>query len=312
MKYNYLFGPVPSRRLGMSLGVDLIPYKVCSFNCIYCECGRTTSQTNVRKDYIDAGILKQELTHFLKNNPAPDYITFSGSGEPTLNLSLGSIIDFVATNFPSVPLAVITNSSMLHLPEVRKALLKTNVVLPSLDAATQEAFRKIDRPLNDFNIEKYIDGLIQFRFDYSGEIWLEIMIIPGLNNDEENLKKLKEAIIHIKPEKIQLNTLDRPGIDKNIRAATFDELNAIIDYWNFKNVEIIAKSATKQNKSYRGDVENIILKTILRRPCTIEDISEITGLHVNEINKYLRELIVQNKIQTTTQERGLFYFLENH
>jgi wyosine [tRNA(Phe)-imidazoG37] synthetase (radical SAM superfamily) len=310
--YKYLFGPVPSRRLGMSLGVDLVPHKVCTFNCIYCECGATTLQTAERKEYFNSELIKEEIDHYLSNNPAPDYITFSGAGEPSLNQSLGPIIEFVYKKYPFVPLAVITNNSLFHNEDVRKAMKKADVVLPSLDAATQDTFCKIDRPLNDFDINSYIKSLIHFRFEFSGEIWLEVMIIPGLNTDENNLIKLKEAIARIHPDRIQLNTIDRPGIDKNIRAATHDELLNIIEFWNMKNVEIIAKSSNKNKKSYRDDIENLIIETISRRPCTLQDLCEVSGLHENEINKYLRELISNNSIQTSVQERGLFYSLRNH
>ncbi|MFK5949404.1 MAG: radical SAM protein [Methylococcales bacterium] len=306
--YKHLFGPVPSRRLGMSLGVDLVPHKVCSLNCIYCECGATNKLTTERKEYVSYNEVITELKDFFENNDNPDYITFSGAGEPTLNIHIGKVIEYLKLNHPNVSVAVLTNGSLLSNPEVRHELLQADLILPSLDAATNNAFNKIDRPSNNLKIADYIQGLINFSKDFKGTIWLEVMILPGINDDLENLNKLKEAILKINPKKIQLNTLDRPGVIDGIRAATRVELQNIIDLWELENVEIIASSAIrKDNKSFRKDTENAIIETISRRPCTLEDLEKILGIHVNEINKYLDTLDSDNKIETSRQERGVFY-----
>lgn len=309
--YKHLFGPVPSRRLGMSLGVDLVPHKVCSLNCIYCECGATTVLTNERKEYVSFNEIVTELDDFFANNDNPDYITFSGAGEPTLNIHIGNVIDHIKTNHPNIPIAVLTNGSLLNNSIVRKELIQADLILPSLDAATESAFKKIDRPSNRLKIEDYIQGLIDFRKEFKGSIWLEVMILPGYNDDLENLTKLKEAIIKIKPEKVQLNTLDRPGVIDNIRSASRIELQNIIDLWNIPNTEIIASSLNrKNNTSFRKDTENAILETISRRPCTLDDLEKMLGLHVNEINKYLDVLDSESKIETYRQDRGIFYQLK--
>lgn len=306
--FKHLFGPVPSRRLGMSLGVDLVPHKVCTLNCVYCECGATTNLTTTRQEYVSYNEIINELKNYFAENEKPDYITFSGAGEPTLNIYIGKVIDFLKLNYPDIPIAVLTNGSLLSNPKVRSELLKADLVLPSLDAATNKTFKKIDRPSKDLDINDYIGGLIDFSKEFKGKIWLEIMILPKFNDDLENLNLLKEAIVKINPEKVQLNTLDRPGTIENIRAATRLELQNIIDLWKLNNVEIIASSAKrKDNKSFRKDIENAILETISRRPCTLEDMENILGLHVNEINKYLDVLESDNKIEIVRQNRGLFY-----
>ena len=309
--YKHLFGPVPSRRLGMSLGVDLVPHKICTLNCIYCECGASTNLTTERKEYVSFDEIIKELDNFFLNNENPDYITFSGAGEPTLNINIGRVIDHIRRNYPEVPIAVLTNGSLFNDTKVRQELLQANLILPSLDAATEKAFKKIDRPNKNLKIEDYIRGLVDFRKEFVGTIWLEVMILPGFNDDLENLRGLKDAISRINPEKIQLNTLDRPGVIENIRAATRLELQNIIDLWNIKNVEIIASSAKrKDNKSFRKDKENTVLETISRRPCTLEDLQDMLGLHINEINKYLNILDQEGKIETYRQERGIFYRLK--
>lgn len=309
--YKHLFGPVPSRRLGMSLGVDLVPHKVCTLNCIYCECGASTNLTTERKEYVSFEEIIKELDDFFSNNENPDYITFSGAGEPTLNINIGRVIDHIKRNYPEVPIAVLTNGSLFNDTKVRQELLQANLILPSLDAATEKAFKKIDRPNKNLKIEDYIRGLVDFRKEFAGTIWLEVMILPGFNDDLENLRRLKDSILRINPEKIQLNTLDRPGVIENIRAATRLELQNIIDLWNIKNVEIIASSAKrKDNRSFRKDTENAVLETISRRPCTLEDLQDMLGLHINEINKYLDILDQEGKIETFRQERGIFYRLK--
>ena len=310
--YKYLFGPVPSRRLGMSLGVDLVPHKVCSLNCVYCECGRTTKLTTERKEYIPYDEVVKELSDYFKNNPPPDYITFSGSGEPTLNSRIGEVLHFIKTH-SNVPVAVLTNGTLFYDKEVRKELLDADVILPSLDAAEERAFRKINRPWHKLNIPEYIQGLVDFRNKYKGKIWLEVLIIPGLNDNKENLLALKEAFLKIRPDEIQLNTLDRPGAVENIRAATRKELQNIVDFWNLPQVKIIASAPDRKKiVSYRDDTESAILETIKRRPCTLEDLHKILGLHINEINKYLDVLEDEGKIRSVREKRGLFYKITVH
>jgi wyosine [tRNA(Phe)-imidazoG37] synthetase (radical SAM superfamily) len=303
-----LFGPVPSRRLGMSLGIDLVPHKVCSFNCVYCECGATTNLTIERREYVPADEVISELSSFLKENPKPDYLTFSGAGEPVLNSGIGKVLESIKKEFPQIPAAVLTNGSLFGDPDVRKALLPADLVLPSLDAASERTFRRIDRPHRGINLDAYIQGLVDFRQEYSGEIWLEVMILPGYNDNRNDLSLLKEAILRIKPDKLQLNSLDRPGTIKDLQAADEATLKAVVDYWGFDNVEIIAPAIVrKKTKVYRADTESAIVETLKRRPCTLQDLEKILGIHINELNKYLSVLEASGRVEAVSQQRGLFY-----
>lgn len=311
MAYQHLFGPVPSRRLGMSLGVDLVPHKVCTLNCVYCECGKTTNLTVKRDVYVPLEGVLQELDDYFKHNPVPDYITFSGAGEPTLNSVIGEVLDYLKGHWPTVPVALLTNGSLLSDPQLRQEVMRVDLILPSLDAGLDDAFRKIDRPLKTMDIESYIQGLVDFRNEFTGKIWLEVFIIPGLNDDAENLDALKSGLQRINPDRIQLNTLDRPGTEGDIRPANSAELQQILDYWQLENAEIIAKVPDRKSiQSYREDVEGAILETISRRPCTLDDLSRILGVHINEINKYLGVLDEENKLIAVRQERGVFYQLK--
>jgi len=306
--YKYLFGPVPSRRLGMSLGVDLVPKKVCSLNCVYCEVGKTTKLTIEEKEYILFDKIKEELLNYFNNNPDPDYITFSGSGEPTLNSKIGNVLKFIKQNRPNIPVAVLTNGTMLFDENVRNAIIDADVILPSLDAATQDVFEKINRPAKGLTIEKYIKGIIDFKKIFKGKLWLEIFILPGYNDSESELVELKKVIQKINPDSIQLNTLDRPGTVSNLKGASKKELQKIVNFWKLDNVQIISSAPERKNiQSYRTDIETAIVETISRRPCTLDDLIKILGIHVNEINKYLDVLDAENIIESVEQKRGLFY-----
>ena len=209
---KYIFGPVPSRRLGRSLGVDLVPYKTCTFDCIYCDLGRTTRKTISRQSYVSPEEIQGELELYLSVlDKKPDFITLSGSGEPTLNTNIGEIIRRIK-DITSIPVAILTNSSLLSLDEVRRDLSEADVVLPSLDAITPALFEYINRPHPSLRIEEIISGLIQFRKQYRGQIWLEILFCRGVNDGKEEIEKLKGVIERIQPDRVQLNTPVRPPL----------------------------------------------------------------------------------------------------
>lgn len=310
--YKHLFGPVPSRRLGMSLGIDLIPKKVCSLNCVYCEVGRTTDLTTERREYVEYDSVITELKDFMNKNPKIDYITFSGSGEPTLNNRIGDILNFIKENYPEIKTAVLTNGTLLYDKQLREELMAADVILPSLDAASDKVFRRIDRPSKKLNIETYIQGLADLRKKYTGKIWLEVFLLKGYNDSKEELQLLKEAVLKIDPDVVQLNTLDRPGTKEGLIPLSKKEMQDIINFWNLPNVEIIASPEQRSEiASYSGDIETAILETIARRPCTLDDLHRFLGIHINEINKYLGKLEADEKINTVSLERGVFYELKH-
>ncbi len=310
--YKYLFGPVPSRRLGISLGVDLVTHKTCSLDCIYCECGKTTHLTVERREYVPVDAVMAELEDYFSNHPDPDYITFSGSGEPCLNLGINRVIDFIRAKKPQISIAVLTNGTLLNDPEVRKSILGVDLVMPSLDGAMPSSLEHINRPHPLINTTDYIDGLVAFRSEFHGRLALEIFILPGFNDTPEELEALKAAVERIQPDIVQLNTLDRPGVVADIRAATREELEQIAVFFSPFEVEVIAAAPRRKKlESYRTDMESAILETVVRRPCTLEDLATILGSHVNEINKYLAVLEEAGKIESVRQARGLFYQARN-
>jgi len=262
-------------------------------------------------EYVKYDQVIAELKQFMSSKPKIDFITFSGSGEPTLNSRIGDVLDFVKTNYPDIKTALLTNGTLLFDKKLRAELLKADVILPSIDAASQAVFEKIDRPNSSLKIETYIQGLIDLRKEYKGNIWVEVFLLKGFNDSKKELNLLKNAILKINPDSIQLNTLDRPGTVMDLIPLSKSELQEIIDYWNLPKVEIIASALERTSiESYSGDIEAAILETIARRPCTLDDLHNFLGIHINEINKYLGTLEVNNKIETVKLERGVFYELK--
>ncbi|MFH0855983.1 MAG: radical SAM protein [Candidatus Omnitrophota bacterium] len=227
---QYLYGPVKSRRLGVSLGVSLTPYKTCDFDCIYCQLGRTNNLTTGIKEYIKVAQVIDEFKTWLENNndtaKSLEYITLSGSGEPTLNAGFGEVISGIRKLTP-IKIAVLTNASLLSEPEVRRQMHQADLIVPSLDAVTQELFIKVDRPHPSIRIENIINGLVALRKEFRGKIWLEVMLVKGVNDDIRHIRKLKEAVDRINPDKIHLNSPVRTTAEEGIFPVSKSKLRKI-------------------------------------------------------------------------------------
>ncbi len=290
------------------MGVDLVTHKICSMDCVYCECGKTTQLTMDRKEYVKYEDVIRELDQFFQHNQDPDYITFSGSGEPTLNSRLGEVIQHIKSKKPDIKVAVLTNSSLFSDPKVHEELMFSDLIVPSLDAVEMDAFLNINRPDSRIDIEHIINGLESFSSQFQGKIWLEVFILQGMNDRQSDLENLKKVIQRINPDRVQLNTLDRPGTRADILPASKEELDRVINILDFQNIEIIAKvdSAVKVNMQ-REDIKTAILETIHRRPCTKEDLVKILGVDPLLMDETIENLEKQNIIFSQTQARGTFY-----
>ena len=307
MSYHHIFGPVPSRRLGISLGVDLVTHKICSLDCVYCECGKTTNLTLQRRAYVAFEAVKAELDHYWEHNDDPDYITLSGSGEPTLNRGLGRVIAYIKEQKPGVKVAVLTNSSLLKDPDVRQELALADLVVPSLDAVSKTAFARINRPVKGLPVEDIILGIQDFAREFTGKIWLEIFILPGINDTPQELKALKAVILSIDPEMVQLNTLDRPGTVSHIQPASPAQLERVKEILDMDIIQIIAKVAAKKNSGQHRDMVSAVLETIHRRPCTREDLVAILNADPHQMETLLVGLEAEGRIEARQQARGIFY-----
>ncbi|MBN1363884.1 MAG: radical SAM protein [Syntrophaceae bacterium] len=234
--------------MGFSLGVDIVPTKTCTLDCIYCQVGRTSYKTVERKEYIAPEKVLAEFREVLKSGKKIDYITLSGNGEPTLNLKIGEIIKSIK-NISPLPVAVITNGTLLSRDDVRKDLLSADLVMPSLDVAIQETFEKIDRPHPSLKIDKIIEGLVEFRKIYKGKFWLEIMLVKGINDTQIELNALKKAIEKINPDKIQLNTPVRPTYEKDVEVLSADKLKEIKEFFGEK-CEILVQLDKRKHEDH--------------------------------------------------------------
>ena len=307
---EYVFGPVPSRRLGVSLGIDLIPYKTCSYDCIYCELGKTTHKTTFRNEYIPKELVLKQLEGYLSLlDVSPDYITISGSGEPTLNSKVGEIISEIKRITP-IPVAVITNSSLLFLDQVKEALLEADIVLPSLDAVSPLIFKHINRLASSLCINEIIKGLIDFRKEFPGEIWLEILFCRVLNDDRAEVERIREKIENIKPDKVQLNTVVRPPAKDFAYALNEKQLTTIREILARRS-ELISNTVPSEKGTHFVDKEEKILNLIARRPCTFDDICKALELHSNEALKYLAELQREGIIKYKLHNHCMYYQVVN-
>jgi wyosine [tRNA(Phe)-imidazoG37] synthetase (radical SAM superfamily) len=304
-KAKYTYGPVPSRRLGFSLGIDIMPFKHCTFDCIYCQLGRTTHKTTRRAEYTPADDIVAEIEQVLLEKASIDYLTFSGSGEPTLHERLGYIITRIK-DFSELPVAVLTNGSLLYLAAVRKDLDHADVVAPTLCGTTDEIIQRIHQPAAGIRADTIISGLLDFRKGFRGELWLEVMLIQGVNDADDRIERLNEYIQKISPEKIHLNTVVRPPRDKNARPVPAERLHAIKKIFGDR-CEIIADFKKQVDAGQGRQHYKEIIDIIRRRPVTLDDIVRVTGLHAQEILKYLGQLVSENRIRYTEHHGQRYY-----
>ncbi len=219
MHHRYVFGPLQSRRLGASLGIGLIPSKTCNLNCIYCEAKATTLATNERKEYVPTAEVLAELDDVLKDLPALDSITFSGTGEPTLHSHIGEIVDFLKEKYPQYRVTLLTNGLLLGDRKLQEELQNIDLVIPSLDASCQMELDAINRPCPHVCFEDTIQALVDFKAQARCRVALELFIVPGINDSDESIERFTRHIARIKPDVVQLNTLDRPGVDPQLKPA---------------------------------------------------------------------------------------------
>jgi wyosine [tRNA(Phe)-imidazoG37] synthetase (radical SAM superfamily) len=308
-KYRYLFGPVHSRRLGLSLGIDLVPMKTCTYSCIFCQLGRTMRQTITRKEYVPAAEVINELTEYLEHGGEADYLSFSGSGEPTLHSKLGLMIA-QAKQISRIPVAVLTCGSLLFDARVRNELALADVVLPSLNAISPDTFRAINRPHGKLPIAWIIKGLTKFRGEYKGQLWLEIMLVKGMNDQPEEIAALRQTIADIKPDKVHLNTVVRPPTERGALPLTSAELNAIAEQLG-PPAEVIADSATITKPPAEPHLLSEVVNLLARHPATMEQIVDYLHGQPEKILSALDSLVASGKIRIQDHQGKQYYSAES-
>ncbi|SCY27822.1 radical SAM protein [Desulfoluna spongiiphila] len=304
--YTYLFGPVPSRRLGLSLGVDLVPSKTCSLNCVYCESGATTQLTVKRSALVPKEAVMAEIDRYLDTHEPPDAVTFSGAGEPTLHEDLGEIADHIKSRCPGVRVVLLTNGTLFDRKDVRRDAARTDLVIASFDASGNGVFRALNRPHPSLDPEAMAQGLMQFRQEFSGELWIEVFIVPGLNDDDLEVARIAEVVKRIAPHRVQVNTLDRPGAESWVKPADKARLEAITAALGSGEV-IGAYTNRPETGVSDADVASRILGMVQRRPCTAEDLAESLAVPRGLVDDALEALMGSGRIQQESQARGMFY-----
>jgi wyosine [tRNA(Phe)-imidazoG37] synthetase (radical SAM superfamily) len=304
--YLHLYGPVPSRRLGRSLGIDLVPHKICTYDCIYCQIGDTTEKTLARKEYVPVREIIEEVERFLKEGaPSVDHLSLSGSGEPTLHSQIRSVIEGIKA-ITSIPVAVITNGSLLSEEEVRQDLLRADIVLPSLDAVSSDVFMRINRPRPGFSVEKVIEGLVEFRKVYKGQIWLEILFCKGINDGKEELMRMKKMVDRIQPDLIHLNTVVRPPSEKSAVPLGQKEMEEIRAFFG-KSASIISEFDRHPPMVSEMNIKEEILKILKRRPLSLSDLSKGMGISKNDLDRFIKPLMKEGKVQSRLFGDSVYY-----
>ncbi len=306
---RYVFGPVPSRRLGLSLGVDLVPFKTCTHDCIYCQLGRTTTQTAERADYAPVHEVLSQVRSALQNGPTPDAITLAGSGEPTLHSRIGDVLAGLKS-LSSIPIVLLTNGSLFHRPEVRQACLLADIVVPSLDAATEETFQRINHPLAGMTLAQHVAGLVAFRELFKGELWLEIMVVDGVNTGDEQIAGMRRIADRIRPDRIQLNTVVRPPADSRAVPVPPERLAEIRDRMG-PPAEIVAGTPPRHVESQcataRPAGPEDVLAMIQRHPSTADDVAMGLGIDYSEAMRCLNGLLAGGRICRRIQGSTEYY-----
>lgn len=308
IRMKHIFGPVNSRRLGISLGIDLLPPKICNFNCIYCEIGPTTEFTCERKEYVPTATILAEIEAFLANTEAVqrlDVFTITASGEPTLHSGIGAIIRHLKAR-TAKPVAVLTNGSLLYNPAVRHDLLPADIVIPSLDAAREQSYRKINRPAACAPLDLVVSGLTRFREEFSGQYWLEILLAKGINDSPEDLAALREAVTAINPSRVQLNSVARPPLEAFALPLSQPELTAAARHFTVP-VEILVDFTTREREKFQPASETAILAMLRRRPCTAADVAEALNLATAPAEQVLEQLVAQGRLVKTAHHRKEYY-----
>ncbi len=312
---KFIFGPVNSRRLGRSLGIDIVPKKTCNLNCVYCEVGPTTTKGIARDFYVSWEELKPEFYEVLQKKEF-DVVTITGMGEPTLNKNLPDIVQGIKELIDK-PLVLLTNALLLTVPEVRREVLEFSIISPSLDAVLQEDFERIDRPVIPVTPQTIIDGLAALRKEFSGKIWLEVLLAQGYNHSPEAIAALQEAVKKIQPDKVHLNSVGRPPLTamkekfaESVQPLSMEQLEAIQQKLGDCAEIIASKRQTITQKQKIDNLPENILQYLKRRPADQEEIAQGLNVRSQEIGDILTQLCQNNHIQKKIHEQKVVFFTD--
>jgi len=300
-----VYGPVPSRRLGRSLGVDLVPFKTCTYDCVYCQLGRATDLTTTRREYVPIGDILGQPEEKLGMGPSPDYVSLAGSGEPTLHSRNGELIAGIKRLTP-VPVAVLTNGSLLGARGIQDALLEADLVLPSLDVGHPELFRLVNRPHTDIDFTDMVGGLVAFRERFAKPVWLEIMLLAGITGIRSEVEKIATLARRIRPDRVQLNTVTRPPCDEFAYPVPSESMASFARLFGRKS-SVVSERRGRRTPSSGAATDEEILALLTRRPSTARGISEGLDLHIGEVTKRLDALAGRGQIVSVRRDGTVFF-----
>jgi wyosine [tRNA(Phe)-imidazoG37] synthetase (radical SAM superfamily) len=301
--YRHLFGPVPSRRFGRSLGIDLTPHKTCSLDCVFCQLGRTRQTTLERRAWVPTDAVIEEIRHWLQTDGVADYLTLSGSGEPSLHSDFGQVLAFLRDQ--PIPSVLLTNGTLFNLPEVREAAALARVVKISLSAWNQQSFEWVNRPHQKIRFNTFMEGLRKFRQGYDGQLWLEVFLLAGINAMPAQVEKIADLARELSPDRIHLNTIARPPAEDFAAAVPMQQMEQLGILFD-PPARIATGITVHRSKQTRAD-EARILAMLQRRPCTIQQIEAAFGLHINEVSKTLGQLMQRDRVRADLRHRDVYY-----
>ncbi len=301
---KHIFGPVASRRLGRSLGIDLVPFKTCTWDCMYCECGRTTQHTVTRAEFVPLADLVREFEEWCAAGGTADVITLAGSGEPTLYARIGELIDAIKACC-AIPVCVLTNGTLLWCADVRRDLLHADIVIPTFDAPDDATFQRIHRPCRELDYARYVDGLRTFARAYTGQLWLEVFLVPGINDSDAMVRRIATVAAELHPAKVQLNTAVRPGTEPDVRPLASERMRELAALFT-PPAEVIG-THNPNAAAYTAITDAQVLETVRRRPCTLADLAAGLGIPLSAAAKCVDALRAKGMIRVDTHN-GLTFF----
>lgn len=303
---RYVYGPVPSRRLGRSLGVDLVPFKTCPYDCIYCQLGRTTDKTLRRAGYVPLDGVLADLERRIARHPDADFIGLAGSGEPTLHAGIGDLIDAIEA-MTDIPVAVLTNGALLWMPEVRDALARADLVMPSLDAGGPDTFRRVNRPVDGLDFDRMVEGLVAFTAGFRGRTWLEVFVLRGITDDPAEIDRIAALADRIHPDRVQLNTVARPTAEADARRVTGEHLDGLRRRFRVPCEVIADVRRPVDAPGGPDDSDAAVLGLLARRPCTLEGIATGLAMAPNDVVKHLEVLEAGGRVTAERRDGAVFY-----
>ena len=304
---KYVYGPVPSRRLGQSLGVSPIPEKTCNYNCIYCQLGKTTNFTNHRKRFFNPKAILAEISEALKQQRKIDYITFVGEGEPTLSNDLGLLIE-ETKKLTDRPIAVITNGSLLSLETIRTEMREADVIIPTFDAGNSKLFRFINRPHKAISFNKLVTGLKKIRQEFNNELWIEVMLLKGINDSVETLEEIRGFLDEFHPDKVQISIPSRPPSEPWVKIPDSESLNLGKVILQSSQILPLNEVGTFDSKPFKTPTEAIFSIT-KRHPLKYNQALEIINqFNIDNPEAYLDMIVNKQMVKIVDYRNSRFIY----